>query len=376
MSSQKVEIAKNFSCHAFNADKSLVALSPNNEDVEIYSTNGKPELMSSWGTRDEKQKIVPDFLLKEHGGFVSAIDWHSNNMIVTCGHDRNAYVWIYNAPSKEWKQTLVILRINRAATSVRWSPSGKKFAVTSGAKCVPVCHYEESSDWYISKMIKKHKSTVLCLAWSPCSKFLITGCTDFKCRIFSACAWEDETETSQLQWESQNNFGECLVEFDNAKAWVQGVAWSPNSFQVVFTGHGSTSHFVDLDATDAKKSVENVQTVYSKFLPNLTCDYLTDEKVIMAGFDRNPQLYEKKDGNWEFSKKLDDETDEKKSKAQSSIGQNRQMFQSMAKQGQKSDKVKTAIRTFHKNTILGVQLLSPSSFSTCGVDGRILIWNI
>ena len=37
--------------------------------------------------------------------------------------DRNAYVWTYNGG--EWKPSLVILRINRAATIVKWSPSGE-----------------------------------------------------------------------------------------------------------------------------------------------------------------------------------------------------------------------------------------------------------
>jgi hypothetical protein len=32
-------------------------------------------------------------------------------------------------PDKKWKYTLVLLRINRAATCVRWSPNENKFAV-------------------------------------------------------------------------------------------------------------------------------------------------------------------------------------------------------------------------------------------------------
>jgi hypothetical protein len=36
--------------------------------------------------------------------------------------DRNAYVWTQEGD--EWKPHLVILRINRAATCVRWSPEG------------------------------------------------------------------------------------------------------------------------------------------------------------------------------------------------------------------------------------------------------------
>lgn len=41
-------------------------------------------------------------------------------------------------------------------------------------------------DWWVSKMIKKHKSTVLSVAWHPNSQLLATGGCDFKCRIFSA----------------------------------------------------------------------------------------------------------------------------------------------------------------------------------------------
>ena len=36
---------------------------------------------------------------------------------------------------------------------------GKKFAVSSGAKCVSVCYYQEAENWWVSKIIKRHKST-------------------------------------------------------------------------------------------------------------------------------------------------------------------------------------------------------------------------
>merc|ERR1719219_2141130 len=194
MSHQAVTIAKIFSCHAWNKDRSQIAFSPNNEIVWLYSTNGSPDKMSEW-TKSKHE-------LAEHGGFISAIDWHpETNHIVTSGHDRNAYVWKYDASTQQWSPTLVILRINRAATSVRWDPSGTKFAVTSGAKCVPICHFEKSNNWWVSKMIKKHKSTVLCVAWSPNSRYVITGSTDFRCRIFSAYIAEvDEKDDELYKW--------------------------------------------------------------------------------------------------------------------------------------------------------------------------------
>jgi len=39
------------------------------------------------------------------------------------------------------------------------SLSGKKFAVSSGSKCVSVCYYQAAENWWVSKIIKKHKST-------------------------------------------------------------------------------------------------------------------------------------------------------------------------------------------------------------------------
>ena len=71
--------------------------------------------------------------LNQHDLLVTGIDWApKTNRIVTCSADRNAYVWNLDADGT-WKHTLVLLRINRAATCVKWSPEENKFAVGSGA---------------------------------------------------------------------------------------------------------------------------------------------------------------------------------------------------------------------------------------------------
>jgi hypothetical protein len=54
--------------------------------------------------------------------------------------------------------------------------SGNKFAVTSGMKCVPICNFDPSSNWWVSKIIKKHKSTVLSVAWCPNNKVRTFKC--------------------------------------------------------------------------------------------------------------------------------------------------------------------------------------------------------
>lgn len=109
---------------------------------------------------------------------------------MTCSQDRNAYVWTPTpnaAGVTVWKPALVLLRINRAATSVHWSPKEDKFAVASGARTIAVCSFDEDNDWWVSKHIKKPlRSTVLGLEWHPNNVLLAAGAADSKAYVFSA----------------------------------------------------------------------------------------------------------------------------------------------------------------------------------------------
>jgi len=362
---------KQVSYHAFSGDGKLAAISKNDDAVYIYNTNNSPDA-SSW---DQVQVVT------EHGGRVSGIDWCAkSNLIVTCGHDRNAYVWKYEDKEKAWKPTLVILRINRAATCVRWSPKGDKFAVGSGAKCVPVCHFEQGQNWWISKMIKKHKSSVLDLAWSPNQKFLVTGSSDFKCRIFSAFiegidAADDDGKTALF---GKNNdkvtqFGEILYEFDEAKAWVQGVSWSPNGLQICFSGHGATLTWATLGSS-------NTQTIYQKCLPTTIVNFMDDNTLVAIGFDNNPTIYEKSGDKWAEKRQLDSCGGEKKAGAgpANAATAARNAFQDRDTRGKSGEtagvKEEPPIKTIHQNLILDFKIRGPKKFSTSGVDGRVVQW--
>jgi actin related protein 2/3 complex subunit 1A/1B len=314
-------------------------------------------------------------------------------MIVTCGHDRNAYVWKFEEKEDQWKPTLVILRINRAATAVKWSPAGNKFAVASGAKCVPVCHFEESNDWWISKMIKKNiKSTVLSLAWCVNNKFVIAGSCDFKCRVYSAyIEGIDPAEDDGFGdvFPKQHEFGEILAEFDHARAWVQAVAWAPSGFRLAFAGHGSTLHFVQLLGGG---SAPIVQTVTLPGLPYLDIAFLGDSTLVAVGFDANPALYvaggADSEPTWGFTDVVD-KKDEKKEEAKvpakgANFGAARAMFAKAADQGGSAG-AKTAtlpvVETIHKNNISSVNVFAPAegnatTFSTSGLDGRVVFWDL
>ena len=78
-------------------------------NVELYSKQG-----NQFRLQDE---------LRGHDKLITGVDIAPNSgRIVTCSQDRNAYVW-EPSQSGEWKPTLVLLRINRAATCVRWAPN-------------------------------------------------------------------------------------------------------------------------------------------------------------------------------------------------------------------------------------------------------------
>merc|ERR1719427_1562237 len=128
-------------------------MSHNSKDVTLYNTKGQ-----GW----EKTAV-----LDQHDLRVTGIDWAATtNRIVTCSADRNAYVWCLE--DGKWKPTLVLLRINRAATCVRWSPKENKFAVGSGARLISVCYFEQENDWWVSKHKKKPlRSTVTSIDWNP-----------------------------------------------------------------------------------------------------------------------------------------------------------------------------------------------------------------
>uniref|UniRef100_A0A1B0FEA8 Arp2/3 complex 41 kDa subunit n=1 Tax=Glossina morsitans morsitans TaxID=37546 RepID=A0A1B0FEA8_GLOMM len=87
----------------------------------------------------------------------------------------------------KWKPTLVLLRVDRASTCVKWSPAENKFHVGSAARLISVCYFECENDWWVSTHIKKPiRSTVTSLDWHPNNILLVAGSTDYKVRVFSA----------------------------------------------------------------------------------------------------------------------------------------------------------------------------------------------
>lgn len=219
-------------CHAWSPDQSMIALCPNNNEVHIYR-------------RSEEEKWERIHVLQKHDQIISGIDWSSrSNKIVTVSHDRNSYVW--SQETTEWVPTLVILRLNRAALCVQWSPKENKFGVGSGAKTVCVCYYEQENNWWVSKLIRKrHDSSVTSIAWHPNNIFLATTSTDGKCRVFSTFIKGVDIREAGSGPPSDAKFGEQILQLDLSFCWAFGVKWSPSGKTLAYVGHNSMIYFVD-----------------------------------------------------------------------------------------------------------------------------------
>ncbi|KAJ0966583.1 hypothetical protein J5N97_023500 [Dioscorea zingiberensis] len=361
------QFAQCITCHAWNADHSMVAFCPNNNEVHIYKL-----------VREKWEKL---HVLYKHDQIVSAIDWSlRSNKIVTASHDRNSYVW--NQEGTGWVPTLVILRLNRAALCVQWSPKENKFAVGSGAKTVSICYYEQENNWWVSKRIrKKHNSSVTSVAWHPNNILIATTSTDGKCRIFSTFMKDLDTRAAGLSSSNDAKFGEQIVQLDLSFTWTFGVKWSPSGNTLAYAGHNSMIYFVD----DIGPS-PSAQSVAFRDLPLRDVLFVSDRMLIGVGFDCNPMVFAADErGIWSFVRFLDErKIAPSSSKYSSQFSEAFGKLYGQSKHGMTNDSLDTSRhrRGAHENCITCIVPLRNAGdaavkrFSTSGLDGKIVIWDL
>jgi len=352
-----VRVPAAITCHAWNGDHTKLALCPNNNEIHIYGKQG-----NEW---------VKEHVLAEHDQTVTGIDWGpKTNRIVTSSLDRNAYVWKFE--NNVWKPTLVILRIPRAATSVKWSPLENKFAVSSSAKCVAVCFFDKDNDWWVSRHIKKHKSTVLSISWHPNNILLLTGSSDFKARVFSAHIKNVDANPPQTPFGDKLAFGEMLAEYI-VGGWVHSAQWSPSGKRFSFVAHDSTVTFVDTSGG----APGDVQTVKVAFLPLSDIIFITEDSVVAGGHDCSPLILTNSGGQWAFSNLIQ----EKKDPVAQKTGGTQQafaLFKNKVEVGA-NENVQT-LSTLHQNCITCLAPFEVSGgvvkrFTTSALDGKLVLWN-
>ncbi|XP_038712364.1 actin-related protein 2/3 complex subunit 1A-like [Tripterygium wilfordii] len=361
------QFSRCITCHAWSPDRSMVAVCPNNNEVHIYR-----RVQDNW----EKLHV-----LQKHDQIVSAVDWSCrSNRIVTVSHDRNSYVWNQEGP--EWVPTLVILRLNRAALCVQWSPRENKFAVGSGAKTVCICYYEQDNNWWVSKLIRKrHDSSVTSVAWHPNNIFLATTSTDGKCRIFSTFIKGVDQRDSKGGSSSDSKFGEQILQLDLSSSWAFGVKWSPSGNTLAYVGHNSMIYFVD----DVGPS-PLAQNVALRDLPLRDVLFVSEKMVIGVGFDCNPMVFAADErGIWSFVRFLGERKSVSSgSKYGSQFSEAFGKLYGQSKQGLSNDAMEPSRPRggIHENCINCIVPLSEAGssrtmrFSTSGLDGKVVIWDL
>ncbi|KAL3457774.1 putative actin-related protein 2/3 complex subunit 1A [Aspergillus heterothallicus] len=343
--------------HSFSSDKTTLAVARDN-NVELYQKSG-----NKFSLTDE---------LKGHEKIVTSVDIAPNSgRIVTCSQDRNAYVWEQTPAG--WKPTLVLLRINRAATFVRWSPSEQKFAVGSGARVIAVCYFEEENDWWISKHLKKPiRSTITTLAWHPNSVLLAAGSTDSHARVLSSFIKGVDTRPEPSAWGERLPFNTICGEFLNDSAgWIHGLSFSPSGDALAFTGHDSSVTVVYPAGPDQPpRAMLNIST---RLLPFNSLIWNGENEIIAAGHDCEPYRLRGDENGWQLEGSIE-------SKAGPGAGSVREesalnMFRQMDLKGQ--TQADTQLKTVHQNTISTIRVYEDSNgsvqkFSISSSNARVL----
>jgi len=150
--------------------------------------------------------------------------------IATCGDDSHVVIWefVTNEGRIEPQCVSDLTRHQSSVSAVRWSPDGTTLASAdlesaiflwtfSENEAVPDLFGEAATDeeivnqenWTPLCTLRGHLQDVIGLAWSPCSKYLVSCSTDNTAIVFDA------------------KKGTKLKMLDDHKGWVNGVCWDP-----------------------------------------------------------------------------------------------------------------------------------------------------
>jgi len=378
---EEYQIAKvPITSHAFNADRRQLAVSLNSNDAQIMSRHGQ-----EWKVTET---------LSEHDKLITAIDWAPNsNRIVTASQDRNAYVWQQTPDSQTgktiWKPTLVLLRINRAATYVKWSPLEDKFAVGSGARAIAICSFDPENDWWVSRLLKKPiRSTVLSVDWHPNNVLLAAGSADMKARVFSAFIKDVDKRPAPTVWGEKLPFNTICGEYTSpAGGWVHAVGFSPSGDVLAFASHDSSVSIV----YPGGPTIFNIRI---SSLPFVSLVWTAEDSLVTAGHDCQPIVFSGSEAGWQAIGSLDDTTAPKSSGASKfgapGVGRLNSAafntFRNADSRGQSSPvsgqtSTGTELMTVHQNTITNIRPYQShggnvTKISTSGADGKLVIWDV
>jgi actin related protein 2/3 complex subunit 1A/1B len=347
------------SCHAwtkFNG-KDYLALCPGTSDIYVYEIGA-----------DKKLPENPKWILQEHTQLVTGLDWNPINTslrLVSCSQDRNAFVWSYEPANKgvpeRWAKQLAVLRLERAATSCRWNHAGTKFLVTCGQNKIRVCTFQEDMNWWMSESFDTEK-TSLTAEFFPDDERVLTSSTDRHCREITIVEDNARKKTDKKGGKSLD----FVLHQWSSQGWNNACAISPSGEWIAFTSQDSFIRFVKMSDPDSK----DIMKININGLPLLSIVFLSETVVVGAGFDCFPRVFNFDGSKWTDLGSCDVEETRQKVQAKTSA-----LAAKAAAFGGAGTAKAAKTSNLHQNAILQVRKRD-GEFSTCGTDGRVVVWPI
>lgn len=357
------------------------------------------------------------------------MDWHATadgqERLLTVSSDRNGYVWTRRQSSAEWQQTLVLLRLRRAATCVQWAADGSKFAVGGSEGIVSIGYYESENDWWVCKHLRTlDGSAVLATSWHPSGNILAVSTLAKRYHLITTCLSQKGSQRPQQQAYPRPSWlptEELWCSFDQSvgvvehTAWIHSLAFSPTGDALAMVSHDGQAHVVNLATSDHQVISHPIS------LPLRHVCFLDSGVVAVAGFDASPSVITRDtNGSWAWSGDLCELAAVSKSNSLSprpltvggrahsipsgassaaskmAFGGALAKFKSLDQQGitikGNSPSVTTnTLRSpsldlgrneagntdkFHQGGISGLRLVGGDILSTSAYDGRLITWNM
>jgi actin related protein 2/3 complex subunit 1A/1B len=336
-------------CHAWNKDRTMLALCPNTNDLTIYKIDGK------------KFELI--YTLSEHTQVISSVDWSPvTNKIVTCSHDRNAYVWTLDEDENIWRKDLVLLKLKRAATHIRWSPDGQRFIVATGTNKVRLCEFDAKENWWKSFTLSHKEPTGLTCEWVDDTHFVLST-TSRHCYYMTRLTEEAEDIAAKQAKKSKKPI--FYVDSWPSQGWANAAAASPSGNWIAYTSQDSYIRFIKKEEIGV--SDPPVHKLNFNGLPLLSIAFINDDTLIGAGYDCSPRLFFRTGDEWEDLGLLDiPEIREAVKQKVSGLAAKMAAFGGKAAPS-------AASKQLHDNIINELRV-AEKFFSTCSNDGRVCVW--
>ena len=204
---------------------------------------------------------------------------------------------------------------------------------------------------------------------------LAAGSTDSHARVFSAFIKGIDERPEASVWGERLPFNTVCGEYLNDNAgWVHSVAFSPSGNALAFSAHDSSITVVYPSGPEQPPSA--MLSIVTPLLPFTSLIWTSESEIIAAGYDCEAFRFGGSESGWEMTGSVE----QKKAAGGVAEATARDMFRQMDLKGRNA-KDDTQLGTTHQNTISTVRVFEGSAggvrkFSTSGVDGRVVVWNV